>query len=66
MKRKTGWEYYKSAALIEMAIPGLRIARDRLRAAGAANAADAVARALKSADGALRNARRFADKESTP
>lgn len=42
------------------AVAQLRIARDWLRAAGAKNAADYVARALKSAEGAKRHAERIA------
>lgn len=45
---------------ITTAIRTLRFARDRFRTAGARKAARAVARALKSADGALRHARRCA------
>jgi len=40
---------------IRNAIAGMRKARDELRAAGAGKAADYVARALKSAEGALRH-----------
>lgn len=47
-------------ALCEKAVHDLRVARTWLRKAGASQAADAVARALKSADGAVRNAKRFA------
>lgn len=42
----------------------LKEAREILHEAGAKKAADAVRRALKSTDGALRNAQRFADKEA--
>ena len=44
--------------LISMAIARLHIARAFLRSAGAKNAADYVARALKSAEGAQRHAER--------
>lgn len=47
--------------LIEDALNRLRMGRYLLRTAGAKNAADYVARALKSAEGALRHARSMAN-----
>jgi hypothetical protein len=51
-----------SPALIKAAIEDLRTARHRLRDAGANKAADYVARAMKSAEGALRHAQLMADR----
>jgi len=47
--------------IIEIALRHLRSARTSLREAGAKNAADCVARALKSAEGAKRHAERRAN-----
>lgn len=46
--------------MIARAIADLKTARNTLRDCGCSNAADYVARALKSAEGALRHARHFA------
>lgn len=45
---------------VRNAIEALKTAREELRIAGANNAADYVARALKSAEGALRHSERIA------
>jgi hypothetical protein len=45
---------------VQMAVSLIRTARNHLREAGAGNAADYAARALKSAEGAERHARRLA------
>ena len=47
---------YSDLANIRWALASLRAARRRLRAAGSDRAADYVARAIKSAEGALRHA----------
>jgi hypothetical protein len=47
---------YDDLCGISTAVESLRFARDRLRLAGANNAASYVARALKSAQGAFRHA----------
>ncbi len=59
-KRRCGAEPHEQWILIRRAIDQLKAARDDLRGAGSKNAADYVARALKSAEGALRHANRGA------
>lgn len=60
----------EKVSAIDLSLTHLRQARERLRAAGAKNAADYVARAIKSTEGAKRHARRreldgeYADRES--
>jgi hypothetical protein len=51
-----------AAVRIAQAIGSMRVARVMLRSAGANNAADYVARAIKSAEGALRHARHRANR----
>lgn len=53
-------------AMIQQAIYDLKDAREHLRLAGAINAHAAACRALKSADGALRHARRLEDPTFPP
>lgn len=55
-KRRSKVDPAVQPVYIENAIRELRSARDRLRKVGCKNAADYVARALKSAEGALRHA----------
>lgn len=54
----------KEVMMIHGAICELKNARDNLRAAGANKAADYVARALKSTEGALRHARHMATRKA--
>lgn len=58
MPRKLRSTTLRDEIEIAIALDLLRNARDRLRAAGAHNAARSVRRSLKSVDGARRHARR--------
>lgn len=59
-KRESKYTGSEQVSLISTAREYLYVARDNLSACGSKKAADAVARAIKSADGALRHARRMA------
>lgn len=67
-KRRVSMPHYLIAPAIRNALDHLRDARSKLRAAGSKNAADYVARAMKSAEGALRHADRMSGQAdaSTP
>lgn len=58
-KRKAAYPLSMQPREIKRAIADLQMARQRLRRCGSKNAADYVARALKSAEGALRHAQRM-------
>lgn len=49
----------RKSAIIENALRDLKFVRYQLRRAGSKKAADYVCRAIKSTEGALRNAQRF-------
>jgi hypothetical protein len=55
-KQTVSCDWYVRRCTAEMALRWLAKERDNLRRAGARNAADAVARAMKSVDGARRHA----------
>lgn len=58
-KRRARYTGARGLTAIRTAIARLKDARDGLRGAGCKNAADYVARALKSAEGAERHAQRM-------
>jgi hypothetical protein len=58
-KRRAGASLPEQPTLIAGAIANLKAARDTLRTCGCKNAADYVARAMKSAEGAHRHALRM-------
>jgi len=57
MKQPINWTHRRCAC--EVALRNLSVERNSLRRAGAKAAADAIARAMKSIDGARRHAERF-------
>lgn len=58
-KRRAKVPADQQPSVINTALLSMRAARDALRICGCKNAADYVARALKSAEGALRHAQRL-------
>lgn len=62
-KRRASVYLHDRPRVIQMAIGELAEARDMLRGCGSKNAADYVARAMKSAEGALRHAARMANQD---
>lgn len=56
-RNRTDLPPYQREQMIRRALGELRLSRDILRRCGANNAADYVARAIKSVDGALRHAK---------